>query len=68
MDLLSAVVTLGSFVVIPLGQILAGPLADAVGVETAIWLAVAAFLVAATACLLVPDVRRLERTDLALSP
>jgi hypothetical protein len=32
-------------------------------VATAIWLAVATFLLAQGACLLVPDVRRIERTD-----
>ena len=56
---------LGSFVVMPVGQVLAGPLAAAVGVQNAIWIAVATFLVAEGACLLVRDVRRLERTDLA---
>jgi MFS family permease len=58
---------LGSFVVIPVGQILAGPLSDAVGVTNAIWIAVATFLVAEGSCLLVRDVRRLERTDLAVT-
>lgn len=58
---------LGSFVVVPVGQVLAGPLADAVGVEAAIWLAVATFLLAEAACLLVGDVRRLERTDVAVT-
>lgn len=58
---------LGSFVAIPVGQLLAGPLAAAVGVETAIWIAVGTFLVAEASVLLVRDVRRLERTDLAVS-
>ena len=56
---------LGSFVVMPVGQVLAGPLAAAVGLQTAIWIAVATFLAAEGACLLVRDVRTLERTDLA---
>lgn len=55
---------LGSFVAIPVGQILAGPLADAIGVQEAIWCAVGVFTIAVGLCLLVPDVRRLERTDL----
>jgi MFS family permease len=59
---------LGSFVVIPIGQVLAGPLAAWVGVQNAIWIAVATFLAAEAACLLVRDVRTLERTDLAVAP
>lgn len=55
---------LGSFVAIPVGQLLAGPLAAVVGVSTAVWLAVAVYVSAQAAVLLVPDVRRLERTDL----
>ncbi len=55
---------LGSFVAIPVGQLLAGPLAAAVGVTTAVWLAVGVYVFAQGAVLLVPDVRRLERTDL----
>lgn len=54
---------LGSFVAIPLGQVAAGPLAVALGTSGAIWLAVGVYVVAQAACLLVPDVRRLERTD-----
>lgn len=54
---------LGSFVAIPIGQILAGPLADAIGVEAAIWCAAAVLTIAQALCLLVPDVRRLRRTD-----
>jgi MFS family permease len=56
---------LGSFVAIPLGQVLAGPLADAIGIEAAIWFAVALFTVPIVGTLLVRDVRDLERTDLA---
>jgi MFS family permease len=55
---------LGSFVAIPVGQLLAGPLAAAVGVTAAVWLAVAVYVSAQVGALLVPDVRRLERTDL----
>ncbi|MGL6279227.1 MAG: MFS transporter, partial [Gaiella sp.] len=56
---------LGSFVAIPIGQLLAGPLAEAVGVTEAIAIAVLLFVTAQASCLLVRDVRRLERTDLA---
>jgi MFS family permease len=54
---------LGSFVVIPLGQVIAGPLSDAIGIEAAIWVAVILFVVPCAAILLVRDVRDLERTD-----
>lgn len=53
---------LGSFVAIPLGQLVAGPLAAAIGVTGAIWLAVGVYVTAQASCLLVPDVRRLKRT------
>jgi MFS family permease len=56
---------LGSFVAVPLGLLAAGPVADAIGVEGALWCAVALFVVPNALCLLVPDVRRLGRTDLA---
>ena len=57
---------LGSFVAIPVGQVLAGPLSAAIGVDATIWVAVALYTVPVAACLLVRDVRRLERTDLVL--
>jgi MFS family permease len=56
---------LGSFVAVPIGQVLAGPLAAAVGASAAVWIAVLVYVTAQSACLLVPDVRRLERTDVA---
>lgn len=59
---------LGSFVAVPLGQLAAGPLAAAIGVSEAIWLAVGVYVVAQGSCLLVPDVRRLRRTDVAPAP
>lgn len=60
--------SLGSFVAIPLGQVVAGPLADAIGIEAAIWLAVALYGGSQGLCLLVRDVRRLRRTDVSISP
>ncbi len=57
---------LGSFVAIPLGQVLAGPLSATIGVDATIWVAVALYTAPVAACLLVRDVRRLERTDLVL--
>jgi MFS family permease len=55
---------LGSIVAIPLGQIVAGPLSDAIGVTNTIWFAVALFTIPTALCLLVPDVRNLRRLDL----
>jgi hypothetical protein len=54
---------LGSVVAIPIGQLLAGPLAAAVGVQEAVMLCGAGMLVAGVAAISVPAVRRLERTD-----
>jgi MFS family permease len=59
---------LGSFVAIPVGQIVAGPLSDAIGVTSTIWVAVALFAVPTALCLLVPDIRGLRRLDLPPSP
>ena len=55
---------LGSLVAIPIGQVLAGPLAAAVGVREAVALCGLAVMVAGGLAIAVPAVRRLERTDL----
>jgi len=55
---------LGSIVAMPVGQIAAGPLSDAIGVTNTLWVAVALFSVPTALCLLVPDVRNLRRLDL----
>lgn len=55
-----------SLVFMPLGYLLAGPLADAVGVTAALLIAAGAGLAANIGLLLVPDIRRLERVDDAL--
>lgn len=55
---------LGSFVAIPLGQVVAGPLSEAIGVTEAIWLAFGMYVVAQASCLFVRDVRTLRRTDI----
>jgi len=52
-----------SLVFMPLGYLLAGPLAEAVGVTTALLLAAGAGLAANVGILLVPDIRRLERVE-----
>jgi MFS family permease len=54
---------LGSFVFLPLGFVLAGPVSAAVGISTTLW-ASAAFAVLSTfVVLLVPEVRNLRRLD-----
>jgi MFS family permease len=52
---------LGSFVFIPLGLSLAGPLADAIGLEHALWLAAAVTAGSMLSALAVRDVRELRR-------
>ena len=51
----------GSFAFYPIGLALWGPLAAAIGVGTALWLAFGLFAVLATALLLVPDTWQLRR-------
>lgn len=51
----------GSFVLIPLGLVVAGPLAEAVGTDQALWLAAGTIAVGVLAMLAVRDVRTLER-------
>lgn len=55
---------LGSFVLIPLGLIAAGPLADAIGVNESLLLASAIVVASVVLMLLVPGVRNLRRTEL----
>jgi MFS family permease len=55
---------LGSIVAIPIGQLVAGPLAAALGVHDAMVVLATLAMVAAVVPLCVPAVRRLERTDL----
>ena len=52
---------LGSFVLIPLGLIVAGPIAAAIGADETLWLAAGVIAAGTIGMLLVPDVRRLER-------
>jgi MFS family permease len=54
---------LGSFVLIPLGVTLAGPLAAAIGVSTTIWLAAAVCALMSLIALSSREVRRLRRID-----
>ena len=57
---------LGSFVFIPLGLTIAGPVADAVGVSTALWGASFVALVTVLVPLLSRDVRTLRRVEAPL--
>ncbi len=59
----SAYDALGSFVFIPIGLTLAGPLADAIGVSETIWLSAAVNVAVVAFVLSFGDVRRLRRTD-----
>jgi MFS family permease len=52
---------LGSFVFIPLGLSIAGPVADAIGLEHALWLAAAVVAGSMLSALAVRDVRELRR-------
>ena len=54
---------LGSFVAIPIGLSIAGPMSAAIGVSSTLWLAFAIFVVAQSATLLSRDVRTLRRLD-----
>jgi MFS family permease len=54
---------MGSLAFLPLGYVLAGPLADAIGVSTTLWLSVGYIGLSTTAILLVPGVRNLRRVD-----
>jgi MFS family permease len=54
----------GSYAMIPIGQLAAGPLAALAGVQTGVLASAMVITVAITATLFVPSVRRLERTDL----
>lgn len=51
---------LGSFALVPLGTMIVGPLAASIGIGDTLWLASGIVVVAATAVLAVPAVRRLE--------
>jgi len=54
---------LGSFVFIPLGLSIAGPVADAIGLTHALWLAAAVVAGSMLSALLVRDVRELRRLN-----
>jgi MFS family permease len=64
----SAYDALGSIVFVPLGLSLAGPVADAIGLTEALWLAAVLGTVATLAALGVRDVRELRRRDAEEAP
>ncbi|HKG43813.1 MAG TPA: MFS transporter [Gaiellaceae bacterium] len=59
----SAYDALGSFVFIPLGLTIVGPVAEVLGVSETLWLGAAICVTATLAALSVRDVRELRRTD-----
>jgi predicted MFS family arabinose efflux permease len=64
----SAYDALGSFVFIPLGLTIVGPIADAIGVTETLWLAAVVMVASTLAALGVRDVRELRRLDDAAPP
>jgi predicted MFS family arabinose efflux permease len=54
----------GSYAMIPIGQLAAGPLAALAGVPAGVFASAMVITAAITASLFVPSVRRLERTDI----
>ena len=59
---------LGSFIFIPLGQLLAGPISDAIGVDETLYLAAAIVTLATVAMLATADIRNLRRLDVVGDP
>jgi MFS family permease len=54
---------LGSLVLMPLGFVVAGPLAMAIGIDATLWLAAGLLLASSITVALVPGVRRITRRD-----
>ena len=54
---------MGSFLFLPLGFVLAGPVSDQIGVSTTLWISIGYLVVGTCAVLLVPSVRNLRRLD-----
>jgi hypothetical protein len=59
---------LGSFVLTPVGMVLAGPTAAAVGIDEALWLAAGAIVVCNLSMLLIPAVWAIRRLEVAPVP
>ena len=58
---------MGSLAFLPVGYVVAGPLAEAIGVSTTLWIAAGWVGVSTTLTLLVPGVRALRRADAPLA-
>ena len=54
---------MGSFAFFPLGFILAGPVSNAIGISTTLWISAGYLIVSTLAVLLVPSIRNLRRLD-----
>jgi MFS family permease len=54
---------MGSLAFLPLGLILAGPVSNAIGISTTLWISVGYLIASTLAVLLVPSVRNLRRLD-----
>jgi len=59
---------LGSFVLTPVGMVLAGPVAAAVGIDEALWLAAGAIVVCNLSMLLIPAVWTIRRIEVVAAP
>lgn len=59
---------LGSFIFIPFGQLLVGPISDAIGVDETLYLAAAIVTLAIVAMLATADIRNLRRLDVVDRP
>jgi MFS family permease len=54
---------MGSYLFLPLGLVLAGPVSSVIGVSETLWISAGFIVVSTLAVLLVPDVRNLRRLD-----
>lgn len=54
---------MGSYLFLPLGLVLAGPVSSVIGVSETLWISAGFIVVSTIAVLLVPDVRNLRRLD-----
>jgi MFS family permease len=54
---------MGTFAFLPLGLILAGPVSQAIGISTTLWISVGYLVISTLAVMLVPSVRNLRRLD-----
>ena len=59
---------LGSFIFIPLGQLAAGPISDAIGVDETLYLAAGIVTTGVLAMLATPSIRHLKRVEAVPSP